>query len=127
MNILAFIKKLLGFRYISNRTREMVLRDWEDIKILKKGSSPSQLKQALINADRSLDSILKDLITGTTMGERLKNAKGLFNPQTYDQVWSAHKMRNSLVHESGFEASSFIIKSSIEHLQSACRELGVKL
>lgn len=127
----SFVKKILNFllgkKVISKRVVAMVMRDWQDIKLLLKGDSPSQLKQALIVADRSLDSVLKDLIAGETMGERLKNAKNLFHPQTYDKIWQAHKLRNALVHESGFEAQGFILKSSIENLRSGLNELGLKI
>lgn len=131
MPALELIKKILNFllgkKTISKRVVAMVMRDWQDINLLLKGDSPSGLKQALIVADRSLDSVLKDLVTGETLGERLKNAKNLFHPVSYDKIWQAHKLRNALVHESGFEVQGFILKVSIENLRSGLKELGIKL
>ncbi len=125
--ILEFIRRLLGIKVIAVHTKETVAKEWQEIETLVKGGSPSQLKQALINADRSVDAVLKDLVAGEGMGERLKNAKNLFHPETYNKVWEAHKLRNSLVHESGFEVQHFMLKGSVGHLKSAVGELGVKL
>ncbi|PIS21995.1 hypothetical protein COT50_04395 [candidate division WWE3 bacterium CG08_land_8_20_14_0_20_41_10] len=131
MPALEVLKKILNFllgkKSVSRRVIEAVRRDWQEISVLVKGDSPSQLKQALIVADRSVDSVLRDLVTGETMGERLKNAKTLFRPVSYDKIWQAHKLRNALVHESGFEVQGFVLKSSIQNLQSGLNELGVKL
>ena len=121
----ALFKLLLGKKEVSSRVVSMVAKDWQEIEILLKGDSPSQLKQALIFADRSLDSALKDLVDGQTMGDRLKNAKNLFHPQSYDKIWQAHKLRNSLVHESGFEAQGFIIKSAAKSLKDGLTGLGI--
>lgn len=129
--MLEIIKKvvnfLLGKKTVSARVLAMVTRDWQEIATLLKGDSPSQLKQALIMADRSLDSVLKDLVAGQTMGDRLKSAKSLFSPQSYDKIWQAHKLRNSLVHESGFEAQGFIIKNAVGQIKAGLTELGVKI
>ena len=131
MSIIGLIKKLLvwlsGKKEVSSSVLARVTRDWQEVEVLLKGDSPSQLKQALILADRSLDSALKDLVAGQTMGDRLKNAKNLFTPQSYDKIWQAHKLRNSVVHESGFEVQGFMVKASVERLKAGLAELGVKL
>ncbi len=131
MSIINTLKKvvvfLIGKTTISDRVLSTISRDWQEINTLIKGDLPSQLKQALIMADRSVDCALKDLVAGQTAGDRLKNAKNLFSPESYDKIWRAHKLRNALVHESGFEAQGFVIKASIANLKSGLRELGVKL
>jgi len=121
------IKLLFGKKEVSSRVASTVAKDWQEIEILLKGDSPSQLKQALILADRSLDSALKDLVEGQAMGDRLKNAKNLFHPQSYDKIWQVHKLRNSLVHESGFEAQGFIIKLAVKSLKDGLIELGIPM
>jgi len=129
--IVKILKRLLQFlsgkKEVSKRVASMVAKDWQEIEVLLKGDSPSQLKQSLILADRSLDSALKDLVEGQTMGDRLKNAKNLFHPQLYDKIWQAHKLRNSLVHESGFEAQGFIIKSAVKSLKDGLTGLGIRV
>ena len=128
MSILkTFLNLFVGKKGISKRVSITVDRDWHDIQVLLTGGSPSQLRQALVISDRSLDAVLKDLVSGNTMGERLINAKNMFHPQTYEKLWQAHKLRNALVHESGFEAQHFIIKAAVENLKGGLKELGIKL
>lgn len=131
MQAIETIKKILDFfmgkKFISKRVIAVATRDWQEIETLMKGGFPSQLKQALIVADRSLDCVLKDLVIGETMGERLRNAQNLFHSQTYDKIWQSHKLRNALVHESGFEVRGFVLKSSTENFRSGLKELGIKL
>lgn len=121
------LRIFFGRKTISRRTRAAVEKDWQEIEVLMKEGAPSQLKQALIMADRSLDSALKDLVSGQNMGERLKNAKDMFDFQLYDKIWQAHKLRNSLVHESGFEAPVLMVKPAIEVLKKAVTKLGINL
>lgn len=118
---------LKGKGGISPRTLELILKDWEDINILLGGQSPSQYKQALIIADKSLDNVLKDLVKGKNMGERLKNSRNLFSKETYSSIWKAHKIRNLIVHESGFDAPSFVVKDAINNIKQGLIELDVKL
>lgn len=126
MGILGSIFNLFfGKKTVSKDSSAVVQRDWVEIRTLLTGGAPSQLRQALILADRSLDAALKDLVAGETMGDRLKSAKNLFHHQTYDKVWQAHKLRNALVHESGFEAQHFVLRSSVEVFRGGLSELGV--
>ncbi len=82
-----------------------------------KTKTPSQLRQALITADKCLDNALRDIVNAETMGERLKVAKSKFTHRTYDSIWRAHKIRNSLVHETEFEPTYSTLISAIEDLQ----------
>ncbi len=110
---------------VSSQTIEKISRDWENIAVLVKGKSPSQLKQALITADKTLDAALKDIVLGDTMGERLKNAKDKFDRATYNRIWDAHKLRNSLVHEAGFEPGYFTLDGAITNIRMALRKLRI--
>ena len=83
---------------VSPQTMDFIKRDWEQIDIQVKGGTPSQLRQALISADKTLDTALKEKVSGEKMAERMQNAKDLFDYRLYDKLWKAHKMRNSLVH-----------------------------
>lgn len=110
---------------ISSQTREAVEREWRNIAILRKKAGPSQLRQAVISADKTLDNILRDIAEGQTMGERLKSARNRFDPDMYRRIWSAHKTRNMLVHESGYEPGYRILEEAIDDLKEAVNKLGV--
>lgn len=129
INMFGFLKNLVltKNRYVSPKTEEKIQAEWAKISELVKQGSPSQLRQALISADRSLDTALRDIIEGETMGERLKNAKDRFTETTYNKVWKAHKLRNNVVHEAGFEPPHFAIKEAIDDLKSGLESLSVKI
>ncbi len=105
------------------------IRDsWVQIEELVKIGRPSQLRQAVIKADNLLDFALKLLTTGTTMGERLKNAQPCFKDYAvYQALWEAHKVRNALVHETDYEPPHFIIKEAIEKFKKGFEALGARL
>ena len=119
--------KNLSTRVISVETRNNIDGDWKNIKILLSQKSPSQLRQALISADKSLDNALRDIVDGQTMGERLKNAESMFDRSLYNKIWNSHKIRNNLVHESGYEPPHFIITESVEIFKEALRILGINV
>ena len=116
-----------GRSSVSQPTEEKIRKDWENIKILASSKSPSQLRQSLITADKTLDNALKDIFSGETMGERLKNAKGRFDEITYNKIWEAHKVRNNLVHETGYEPPYYVLIESIEKLRAGLQALGVRV
>ncbi len=75
-------------------------------------SNLSIAKSCVIEADTLLDYVFqKKRLRGATMGERLKNARGLFSKDLYQKIWDAHKYRNKLVHEVDFKLRSNDIKT----------------
>jgi hypothetical protein len=113
--------------YVLRETQEKILRDWNKINELVELGGPSQLRQALITADRSLDTALRDVMHGETMGERLKNANNRFEKIQYNKIWQAHKMRNMLVHEADYDPPHFMVIENVGILKEALKKLGVKI
>jgi len=122
-----FFKKNGRRRIITVETKEKIQRDWKNVEILLSQKGPSQLRQALITADKSLDNALKDIVDGETMGDRLKNAENLFERDEYNKIWEAHKVRNSLVHESGYEPPYFVVTTAVQDLKDALEKIGVRV
>jgi hypothetical protein len=116
-----------GRTSISQATEVKIKKDWATIKVALQQKSLAQLKQALITADRSLDNALKDIAQGETMGERLKNSVDRFDRYMYQDIWEAHKLRNNLVHEAGFEPPSFMLIENIDKIKNALISLGVRI
>lgn len=112
---------------ISRQVEEAIKSDWENISILLNQKGPSQLRQALIVADKTLDTALKDIVSGENMGERLKNAKEKFEWSIYDKLWKAHKIRNNFVHEAGFEPPHFVVTEAIENIRTGLKKLGISI
>ena len=120
-------KKSIKRRIITVETKEKIQRDWKNVDILLSQKGPSQLRQALITADKSLDNALKDIVEGETMGERLKNAENFFERDQYNKIWEAHKVRNNLVHESGYEPPYFVVTKAVQDLKEGLEKLGVRV
>jgi hypothetical protein len=131
--IAEFVKKLLfggfsrGRQSVSQETEIKIKRDWENIELMLRQKSPAQLKQALLMADRALENALRDIVAGETMGERLRNAKEKFDPVTYNKLWEAHKIRNNIVHESGYEPPYFMVIEAVGKFKKGLLILGVRL
>jgi hypothetical protein len=99
--------------------------EWANVEAMLKGSTPAQLKQALITADKILDSALKDLSFAQSMSERLKEMRDRLDRASYQKMWDAHRLRNTLVHEIGFEPQHFILREAIMDIKNILYKLGV--
>lgn len=121
-------KKLLEPKAgISRNTLNLIENEWISINSDLKNHTPAVLKQALIKADKSLDNLLKEITSGNTMGERMISGKNLFTPEVYSAIWSGHKVRNSMVHDSGYEPSYVVLTRAIEDLRRGVRALGARV
>lgn len=114
-------------RVISPQTRNNVESEWKNIQVLLSAKGPSQLRQALISADKCVDNVLRDLVSGETMGERLKSAENLFDRDLYNKIWQAHKIRNTLVHEVGYEPPHFVVTEAVENFRKGLNSVGINL
>lgn len=72
---------------------------WNMVKKLISSNNPSDWKQAIIEADIMLDTLLTNMgYQGETVGEKLKRVESSeFN--TLNEAWEAHKVRNIIAHE----------------------------
>ncbi len=122
-----FTNTSTGRRGVTGPTETAIKREWENINILLSQKGPSQLRQALISADKTLDNALRDVAPGTTMGERLKATKDRFDPYIYNKVWEAHKVRNNLVHEAGYEPPHYMLTEAVENLRKGLDNLGIRV
>lgn len=103
--------------------KDFVEHKWEEIQELVKVDKPSSLRQAVIEADKLLDYVLRGKgFRGETTGERMKAARSVFSDN--DGVWSAHKLRNVMVHDSRYEARAFEMRDALKHFEKALRDLG---
>lgn len=117
----------VGRRSVSASTESKIRSDWSNVELALQQKTPSQLRQAVITADRALDSAMRDIFPGETMGERLKAARDRFDPVTYNKIWEGHKVRNALAHEAGYEPPHYVLTEAIENLKKGLISIGVKL
>ena len=84
---------------------------------------PANYKQSIMEADKLVDMVLKTKVPGETMGERLKNSRNLFSKETYDSLWTAHKIRNRIAHEAEFEGLNSDATLAVRNFEKALKEL----
>lgn len=111
-------------RGLSAADQAKIQNRWSEIELQMKKGGPSNFRQAVIEADKLVDYALQQLgVPGQTMGDRLKAANGRFS--NINDVWSAHKVRNQLVHEIDRELLSFEVNKVIARFKRALTDLGV--
>jgi hypothetical protein len=105
--------------------KDLITDKWREVGSMMQEGGPANYRQAIMESDKLVDLVLKTKVPGDTMGERLKNARGLFHRTTYDRLWTAHKIRNKLAHESEFEGLSSDARLAVRAFEKALRELKV--
>ena len=103
--------------------KERFQRDWLVIENSIQKDNPASWHLALINADKLVDSALRELqFSGQTMAERLKAAKDkLSSPNS---IWHAHKLRNVIAHETGAEINFDQTRRAMNSFKQALKDLG---
>jgi len=104
--------------------RQQLQDGWERVEMHL--TQEATLALAVSEADKVLDAALQYKgVAGTTMGERLKNASKVFPHDLYQQVWEAHKLRNTLAHEVGAHMNSHEAKQAVSSFRTAMYHLGI--
>lgn len=84
---------------------------------------PSSCQLAVLNADKLLDQALRERgIEGETMGARMKNQQTVWT--NANTVWSAHKLRNQIAHESDVVVSYDNARYALAGFKQALKDLG---
>ena len=78
---------------------------------------------SVIEADKLLDKAMMEMgLPGKTMGERLKKSGSRFT--NLNAVWRAHKLRNTIAHESDFEITYKQAFNALAIFKQALKDLG---
>lgn len=108
--------------------QQIVKDGWEKVQEQFLLGKPSNMKQAVIDADKLTDFALSKMYpTLKTMGERLKAVKPKFQDyyEIYDDLWFAHKVRNELVHNINFELPTVEAGNILEKFKKGLEYLRV--
>ncbi len=78
---------------------------------------------SVLEADKLLDQALKDRgISGETMGARLKQLQKTWS--NANSVWSAHKLRNQIAHESEVKINYDSARRALSSFKQALKDVG---
>jgi len=98
---------------------------WNKIVEDSESAPPHSYTTAIVNADILIDELLKDAgFEGKDMGDRLGKLNGL-RIRSLDGVWSGHRLRNKIVHTSGFEASKKAKDEALRVYEEFLKEIKI--
>ena len=130
ISVIAIIALVIIVRYLFKKysavgiDRRLIRERWKKIVDLMQYKKEMNCKLAIIEADKLLDYVLKEMyFNGQTMAERLKLATYKF--PKLKQVWWAHKVRNHIVHDTNYIVKYGETKRVLILFKRALKELGV--
>lgn len=89
---------------------------------LQKGNDASY-QLCILNADKLLDKALRERgFKGETMGERMKAAGSIW--QNANVVWSAHKIRNRIAHETNVALTYEETRRALACFKQGLKDVG---
>lgn len=123
VGILALIAMTLSNKHNYTFDVEEYQTKWLKIENGLIKNDPRTYNISVIDADKLLDKALNEMGTpGKTMGERMKRVNDRF--ERPNAVWSAHKLRNQIAHEHGFETDYGQAHRALSAFRQALKDLG---
>ncbi len=102
--------------------KELVQQRWATIMQMSE-TGGNGLKNSIVEADKLLDHVMKQKgYAGSTMADRLRHAESRFSK--VNNIWGAHKLRNALAHEVGFDLVAGQAKGALKDYERGLRDLG---
>lgn len=124
----AKIKKMTFRKIVSGSgkdKKESIKERWQAVLNHLNSVNESDWKLAIIEADKIIDNLLTEKgLKGESIAEKLAliDKKEL---QNIDLLWEAHKIRNRIVHQTGFKLEYQEAKRAISYYQEALKELKI--
>ncbi len=123
-----FALRVDRFRHIilqSNISKKHAQESWQKIQEYFYRGGESDLKVAILEADKLLNDALRDAgVMGLQLGDRLKKATESQVPNL-NELWQAHKLRNQIAHEPNFKLKRDLAEKALGIYETALTNLGV--
>ncbi|MEK9154937.1 MAG: hypothetical protein AAB596_02615 [Patescibacteria group bacterium] len=108
-----------------NISRFRSVKAWKQVMKRMEANDEVNLKMAIIESDKILDEILKlSGYRGETMADRLKQITSA-QISNIEEIWSAHKVRNRIVHEPDFHIPRGEAWMIVEIYKKTLKELSL--
>lgn len=120
----------LPFRKVKNNKlttgeKNSFIKKRFEIEQFLDSTSEIELRHALLEADKLVDHIMKaQHYTGETFADRLKVAQKNISRNLADNIWSGHKVRNRVVHETDTKISAQELKAAIRNLLNYTKNIN---
>ena len=123
VGIFVFVAIMLTGKRGYHFNKESYLTRFLTIENKLKPDNSATFMTTVIEADKLLDKAMVEMgIPGRTMGDRLKKAGGRFTDE--NAVWRAHKLRNSIAHDSDVEVTMKRASTALAAFKQALKDLG---
>ncbi len=123
-----FTYRVNNFRHIvlkSSISRKQAQESWHKIQEYFYRGGESDLKVAILEADKLLNDALRDAgMMGIQLGDRLKKANTGQIPNL-NELWQAHKLRNQIAHEPNFKLKRDLAERALGIYETALTNLGI--
>lgn len=105
--------------------KEENLSKWTEIEKMLDGEDEIHFKQAIIEADKFFDLIMRKLNTNEgSFADRLRSLEYKMDHNSYQRVWEGHKIRNQISHEMDYKLSNIEAKKALNNFKSGLHNLG---
>lgn len=97
---------------------------WRLIEQMSKSNNQAQSKQAIIQADMLVDSIMKQAqIPGSNFADRIRAVRSYIEMPKYKKLWQAHIKRNELVHDQNSFVAPWELKTHLASFKEGIEAL----
>ena len=121
--VIGVVLLMVSTRHTSRLNIAKYQTKWLEIENSLQKDNPATYQVVVFAADKLVDAALKERgFRGTTMGERMKAAAKVW--KNANHVWSAHKLRNQLAHESDAQVSYDTAQRALVAFKQALKDLG---
>jgi len=125
INIFSKIRRTLRIIIKARHFPKKIEKKWQKIDNKLKSDQESNLKLAVIEADKFFDNIFKNIgYMGKDMGGRLEKITSS-QISNIDDIWSAHKIRNKIVHDMDYKLIPVDAQRAVKAFEQALKELEV--
>ena len=91
---------LLTSSYLGKKKKDLIWKNKVKVKLQNLQNSPTDLTGKIIQLDKLLEYALQNRFQNkTNLGKLLQKNFKKFTKQELNNLWKAHKIRNSLVHD----------------------------
>ncbi len=119
------VEQLSDMMAMAQVDKKRVLKAWKEVQDRLGRGDEANLRLAIIDADKLLDTVLKRMgYVGDTMADRLKKITKA-QLKSINELWTAHKMRNHIVHSTDHTLSRAEAIEVLEIYEKVFREMNL--
>lgn len=98
---------------------------WKSVENQLHTGGDQSIRQAVMDGDKLLDHAMRELnLSGASFADRLRSAETRFSQETYQSIWTGHKLRNQIAHEVGHTITRNQAEQALQAFRRGLQALG---